>query len=345
MNTLSHTLPNIYTRSIKNVFRREPMRVGIVLSGVILPYLRATAVARLRVYDVIEMFANDSRTAVELYLPGRRYDVVIFEKMFTPRALSLAHALRRRGTRVLLDVNVDYFSRTTPRVTDEVYRNAHQFAKAADCIIVPSERLQKELRDRNVHSRIEYIPEPLPDRYFTQQKTSFSKVPGLIWSGYHEKAAELMVIEEHIRGIQKKYGASLILISDRDPGLASIPYQFIPYRERSVAVDLAQGDVFIAPRRFDQPYKYHHTFTKIGAPMAVGLPVFASPLPSYLSSPAVQCHSDDEWHISFENLYAGRMDLAGLSQRGREYCQKEFSWERVRTYYDNLFRSVVTIQP
>lgn len=337
----SNRLPNIYTRSICNIFRRTPLRVGIVLSGALLPYSRATAVARLRVYDVIEMFAADSDVAVELCLPGRRYDLVIFEKTFTPQALELARKQKHQDIKVLLDVNVDYFSKSTPRVTDSMYKMAQEFAKVADGIIAPSERLVEELQQRQVHPWITYVPEPIPDRYFEQEKKDFAAVPRLIWCGYHGKASELMVIADAIQAVQERYSATLTIISDRDPQLEFVKYVFIPYRERTVAKELAKADVFIAPRRFDQPYKFHHTFTKIGLPMAVGLPVIASPMPSYKAAPAIFCSTDKEWQVALEHLYKGQLDLQGLSVRGREYCQQEFSWDRVRQYYIDLFRSLV----
>jgi|GEM_PF-5782721 len=316
------------------------MRVGIVVGGLILPYFRATAVARLRAYDVIELFAYDFDIVVELFVPGRRYDIVIFEKTFTEKWLAAAVRLKRKGVVILLDVNVDYFSRSTPRVDDDVRRVAMEFANIASGVIVPSERLSDDLRARGVHDNIMYVPEPIPERYFTMNTRTFRKVPRLIWCGYYKKAAELLLIQKHLQQVQDTFGAALVVISDRDPNLDLGSYQFIHYRERSIVRDLSRGDLFIAPRQLNHPYKFHHTFSKIGLPMAVGLPVMASAVPSYLASPALICRTDKDWQETLDAVYMGRVDFYGISQEGSEFCRQEFSWDRVRRYYLDVFRSL-----
>lgn len=326
------------------MFRRAPVRVGIVLSGFILPYMRATAVARLRVYDVIEIFATSREVAVELYFPERRYDAVIFEKTFDGRAYNMARILKQRGTKIILDSNVNYFSDSTPRVTPYVAERAHAMAGLADAIIVPSQQLAITLREMLKHRNIKYIPEPIPERYLHQPKVSFTPTPRLVWCGYHKKGYELESIAHELARVRDTYGAELTVISDKDPRPRIGPYQFLPYRERAIAQNLTLADVFIAPRVLDQAYKYHHTFSKIGLPMACGLPVIASPVPAYRNSPAILCNTMQDWQTAFDNLYTGNIDLVNLSQRGKEYCRKEFSWERVRTYYSELFQSL-TQQP
>ena len=333
--------PNIYIRSVSNFFRHAPIRVGVVLPGFILPYLRATAVARLRVYDVIEMFVGSSDFLVELYVPWRHYDVVLFEKSFTFSALALARKLKSRGVKIILDVNVDYFSGITPRVTDRVRSIAHDFSLVTDAIIAPSLSLVSFMREAKIHNKIEYIPEFLPDRYFSQDEKIFSSVPKLVWCGYREKAYELMAVKKQLEYAMHKYGASLLLISDANPKVAIDSYEFIEYRERTIVSDILRADVFIAPRYLDLAYKNHHTFTKIGLPMSIGLPVIASPVPSYLESPAIICN-DHDWGFVFDRLYSGDFDFSELARLGQEYCAREFSWERGRRYYSELFHSILS---
>lgn len=340
MSTHNPPLPSIYTRSLINSFRKSRLRIGILLPGFILPYAYATAVARLRVYDVIEIFAEHPNFVFELYQPWRRYDAVIFEKSFTLNALNLAQKLKSKGTRVILDVNVNYFSKETPRVTDSMHKFAHQFASTADAIITPSQHLTEELKHAKINSNIRYIPEPIPDRYFIQEKTKFNKTPELVWSGYHTKAQELEEISDVLKNVQAKYDVKVTLISDKDPQIDIPGYTFVRYREKTIVSELIKRDVFIAPRQFDMAYKYNHTFTKIGAPMAIGLPIIASPMPSYLKSPALICNNRDEWSCIFDKLYKGYIDLQDLSQKGRTYCRSEFSWKQVREYYTDLIASL-----
>src|SRR5439155_10629600 len=45
----------------------------------------------------------------ELYMPGRRYDVVIFQKMMDARSQAEAEKVKARGGKVVFDANVNYY--------------------------------------------------------------------------------------------------------------------------------------------------------------------------------------------------------------------------------------------
>ena len=99
------------------------MRVGFIIDGRLPSWGRPwemlfgssspSAVGEMR-FGWIAHHLNGDRTGrahYSLYRPGRDYDAVVFLKSMGAEHQKLASALRDRGTRVIFDVNVDYFSK------------------------------------------------------------------------------------------------------------------------------------------------------------------------------------------------------------------------------------------
>jgi hypothetical protein len=96
-----------------------------------------------------------------------------------------------------------------------------------------------------------------------------------------------------------------LYITDKDPGnFLGIPYEFIPFDYAKLPEQLMQGDIKISPRNLDRIYNMGHSVVKIAYPMSIGLPVVASPVPSYI--PYLQeeniCRTNDEWFLALERL-------------------------------------------
>ena len=104
---------------------------------------------------------------------------------------------------------------------------------------------------------------------------------------------------------------------------------------------MVKGDIFLAPRILTDPYNLGHSFTKIGYPMAVGLPVVASPVPSYLKSPAVICDNDDCWFENIKNLIDDYNLRNHLGNKGISYCKLNFSKKVLMKKYLEIFNKIL----
>jgi hypothetical protein len=111
--------------------------------------------------------------------------------------------------------------------------------------------------------------------------------------------------------------------------------QVTVHRFRDVPSLLAlynSGGVIISPRQLANPYNQSHTEWKITLGMAVGLPVIASPQPSYLDVAKLAAHpkavticaSDAEWCDAFAEAM-GDVDFEDRSLASIEVVQRHYS--------------------
>lgn len=335
---------NVYLINLINFLKSKKYRIGFVIEGYPAPYNKIMASTRVRVYDIIKAFYNDKDFLVELYNPFRKYDVVIFQKKFDGTALSLAKKLKRKGTQIILDINVNYYDPSSKFITRQQNKNIITFSKFVDRVITPTRFLQGVIKKLFPEKPVDVIEESINDIFFKKKKTSFSSNPiHLIWSGYAPKASELLLIENVLRELYEKWQFNLILICDKDPHLTmgKIPIHFEKYNFNSISDQLLKGDIFIAPRDLNDNYNLAHSFTKIGVAMAVGLPVIASPVPSYLNSPAILCKNNQDWKKGLMKLFSNYTLLTELSKKGIDYVEKKYSIPVIKSKYINFFNELI----
>ncbi len=126
--------------------------------------------------------------------------------------------------------------------------------------------------------------------------------------------------------------------------LVHIPVLYVPYVERSVVSQILLGDIFIAPRNMQESYNQGHSFTKIGVAMALGLPVCASPVPSYLHSPAHVCRTLEEWGACLEHLMSDEHERMSCSQAGIAYCHNRYGVDVIMKLYKRFFQTCMQAQ-
>jgi translation initiation factor 2 alpha subunit (eIF-2alpha) len=78
--------------------------------------------------------------------------------------------------------------------------------------------------------------------------------------------------------------------------------------------------------------------------MAVGLPVIASPLPAYQSSPAILCENKEEWQKALLDIFEGRIDLEKVTSEGKAFCEKDYGVEKVKEAYNDMFNHLMLKQ-
>ncbi len=332
-----------YLTEISILTTTKKYRIGFIMNDFLRPYSKIMASSRLRVYDVIKMFRDDKDFLAGLYAPFRKYDIVIFQKKFDERALGIAEKLKKRKTKVILDINVNYYDASSKYIEKKQNEDVMRFTELADGVIVPTGFLKESIKTTFPEKKVWVIKESIEDKYFEEKKEKFVKPLRLIWCGYSAKARELLLIADALTNLYKKIGFELILICDKDPQImiGNVPVIFIRYNHYEIPALLLKGDIFIAPRELSDSYNLAHSFTKVGIALAVGLPVVASPVPSYRNSPAILCADREEWEENLEKMLTDITSLEQLSRKGREYTRENYSSPVIKAEYEKLFMSVL----
>lgn len=296
--------------------------------------------------------APESAVRYELYRPWQRYDAVVFLKSMGARHQQLARVLRARGTRVIFDVNVDYFTPAsgtfyyegmapTAQQTDD----ARRMADVADALIADSSHLAAVCARH--HGQVRWIPDNVAPELVPRENPSAREGKlHLLWSGEAVKLFELLSIEPVLRKFADRVRLTIITndlaAMDRwfEPWksrfaklLPALEHKIVPFRSiRALLEVYARGGVFLAPRFLDNTYNWGHTEWKITLPMACGRMALCSPLPSYRDVAERSrgrglrlCATGDEWISAIETLLAGNIDLASEEAAAREVVAQFYS--------------------
>ncbi len=306
------------------------------------PYKNVMASTRIRCFDIIS-FLKSRGIKTGLYKSFRKFDIVVFQKSFSRRHYEMARRLSALGTRIILDINVNYFEKKgeTAQVKEYQVEDIHRFLDVTDKVLVSSPYL-KETAEK-YHSDVQYIPEHIGTIGDHLPKTLSTPIK-LIYCGYAVKADSVLFIKDVIENLSTNYDLELIFICDRNP-LLKMPVRtsFIKYKQDKLINMLRQGSIKIAPRVLDNSYDLGHSFTKIGYPMSVGLPVIASPVPSYLGTPALIANNNDEWYNHILSLINNPNEYNELSQKGISFVKNNFSLDKIGKMYMNFFNELLYV--
>jgi hypothetical protein len=306
-------------------------------------YARAMPSTRIRAYDAIRHLKNADVKA-GLFRPFFRFDIVIFQKAFSAPFLETARSLKRKGIRIVFDVNVNYLDPDPVFVTAEQRRDVREMLSLADAVICPGDYLVERYRERT--SSVYRIDEIIDRRFFgTPRALPPDRLPRFVFSGFASKTGDLEKIADILTSFRENRGIETLLVCERDPGIQSFAYRWVRFRFADFPKQLLQGDIAVAPRDLERKYNLGHTFTRIGCPMALGLPVAASPVPSYRGSPALLCESSAQWDHSISRLLDAPGEYRDRSLRGIEYVQERYAPERIVPEYLKLFETLLSGKP
>lgn len=301
------------------------------------------ASTRLRVYDVINFFKNSKEFLLEVYRPWKNYNIVIFQKKFDKSSYALAKKLHGTGTKIILDINVNFYDKSSiaPEYLFQ-YDDIIKFSKLCSAIITTSEYLKCYIEEIFHEKKIFCIEENINDNFFSVKKKIAYQLEKIkfVYSGYACKAQEILLIKKHLEKLSGKYVIEYLFICEKDPGIEikGIESKFIKYQQKQIPKDLLLGDIFLAPRNLENAYNLGHSFQKIGCPMALGIPVIASPVPSYKNSPAILINGfGDAWFLEIERLADKPEYYKKISNVGVEYCKKNYSIEKIAGEYIKIF--------
>ena len=145
----------------------------------------------MRVGNVARWMNEHHQDAIlnELYVPGRRYDAVVFQKMMNRRCQDEAQAIQVRGGKVIFDANVNYYETwgdyfipgTEP--TAQQREDAIQMTRMADRVVADSTYLRDEIARLN--PRVQRIADNVNMAVYgcTIRRHGPGNPVRLVWSG------------------------------------------------------------------------------------------------------------------------------------------------------------------
>ena len=324
-----------------SINRCDCVRIGFVVPNV-KPHATVLGSTRIRAYDVINAFKKDSNYFLELYKPFHEYDILIFQKCFNAHAYTIAQKYKKKGCKIVFDINVNYYDKDNPYILQSQFDDIMKFSGVCDMLLASTDHIASVVKSNFPHKHITKIEESLHEAYFSKRK-KIGKIKKFIWCGHTPKAKDILLIKDALLDLYKEYSFSIILVTDKNPkiSIGDIPVRFIPIKKKRLTEDLLIGDCFLAPRDLTDSYNLGHAFTKIGIPMALGIPVVASPVPSYVNSPAISCNSIEEWYTVLRNVVEGVYDLKTITDAGVAYCNSHYRLSKIKLEYKNLFSSLL----
>jgi len=229
----------------------------------------------------------------------------IFLRRYREEDIRLATKLKNKGTKIILDVVVNYFEVSQPHpagyggCSKEQHYNFMKLVEIADEIWCVSPFL-KTIAER-FHENVVFISDSIDKKHFSLRKDfrrRGTKPLRLGWSGVSVKAEPLNILKSLIN----EGSVSLCIISDKPPVL-DFSYEFRRWKYDTFPNDIVDCDLCVAPRDVNNEYDRGHSIFKIGVFMIEGVPVLAGPVPSYElllrdGRGGHICRSLQEWHES-----------------------------------------------
>ncbi len=331
-----------------------------------------TSIAQMR-FGWIAEYVNSHKIHhfhYELYRPWRRYAAIIFLKSMNKSCVELAQNLRRNGTKIIFDVNVDYITPASGTFyyngmapTNEQRKAAIEMAELCDAVIGDSKYLAKVASKYN--SRTKWIPDNVWNHLITSTsswKVGQSKLP-LLWSGESIKLFELLLIG----GVLIEYSGDISLkVVTNSLGaldswyppykarfldlLTQVQHEFIPFTSVENLMEVyGAGGVCISPRFLNNTYNQAHTEWKITLAMARGCVALCSEMPSYVDvferSGGVGiriCRNQDDWRNAFQDVLSSDFHWEKEQLGAAEVVKNYYSTEVVGKSHADFINDILS---
>jgi len=298
--------------------------------------------------------ASRSEWHYEIYRPWRHYSAVVFLKSMGSACHALAGRLREKGTCVIFEANVDYYTRFEgePRL-DVMAPSAEQRSQAvamtqsANAVVASSWHLSEICRAFN--PRTTWIPDNVNFALRPPRVQTAPFQDGRLqvwWSGMAAKLFEFLAAEEVFVALADRIHLQLVTddlekaklrwpdeIRQRfEKFLTRVPHTLHRYRDiPQLLASYGGGGVIVSPRFLDTPYNLSHSEWKISLGMACELPAIASPVPSYVEmqnragdQAVTICRSHDEWLAAFEGFLTRPGSLAAAGREALEVVKSHY---------------------
>lgn len=251
----------------------------------------------------------------------RRRRVLVFQKVESSRAVKLARLARRLGTKIV-------FAQTDPR-DSPLYPIAH-------AVVASSRELARVLESR-CPAPLEVIEDSLEyPRELRAEPSERREGLRLLWVGHRfnfpalEPLRALLARPEHA-------DLELVTLSDH-------PEASRPWSPEAVEEAMRESDVAVVPSG-ETPRDLAKSNNRLTLFMGVGLPVVATPLPSYREvathgRDAFLARGPEEWDRALRSLRDPALRRR-LGAAARETAWSRFAPELVAARWEALFRRLV----
>jgi len=268
--------------------------------------------------------------------------VVVFVRCQDAEAQELARECRRRGSRVVYDLCVNYYDCEDDTFAGYGHSPHHReeclrMTDLADVVFCASRTIADRAAEH--HPWIEYLPDSFDRRHFNRRKQPHEFSTGRLTAGFSGTGKKVLEISP-VLPVLADNGVELVVISDEQQDLG-IEYKFLKWRYRRFPDDLLLADFCLSYRRTDSSYNRGHSSFKVGVFMTEGIPAVASPVPSYLEllgggHGGAICSTDDDWSDVIENIVANRDVLRHWSHQAREVT-RPYATDVVAKRYRDVF--------
>lgn len=283
-------------------------------------------------------YLNEIGIKSQVNSPNNKADIAVFVRWQDEQALGIIKKQRQLGAKIIFDLCVNYFDVTGLFVggygtLPEHQSQALKMANEADILTCASSFITARAEANGFKAL--YLPDSIDLRHFSlSKKYSDYETAKLnaIWSGTSVKAHENI----EIISVLKQLNIPFTAVTDNPD---NIPHyaKYVPWTYETFPTSIIGGSLCVAPRRMDNTYDLGHSIYKIGVFMAEGVPVLASPIPSYeelLSSGegGLLCEKLEDWQRALEMILKKPNYLKNWSLQAKQRIQKYSSFNVAQSY-------------
>jgi hypothetical protein len=299
--------------------------------------------------------------ASEYWVPGRRYDVVVFVKRFDAEAVELAARLRAQGTRVITDLcDNPFYNPNGLASVAEMADGVRRMAAHSDVLVASSDALAEvargelaggppivvigdaldeglpELR-RSLGERVTGPSELRRLRRWVAARRAEGRVP-LVWFGIHggpqapHGMADLERIRPRLEHLESGTPVSLTVLSNsaskfRDMAASwRLPVRYLEWRPSTFADALTLHDIAVLPVSRN-PFTDCKSNNRVVTALWAGLAVVADGIPSYRDF--ADCAALDDWDAGLTRYLTSSSTRTADVERGRRRVASSWRLDRV----------------
>lgn len=294
------------------------------------------ASVRFRCLKPVEGLTKQGQAA-ELFSRDRAssYAVVVFSKQYDRRCQELAERLRRRGTKVVLDLCDNHFY--NPYALPEYERTSddqRRMMALCDLVICSTAALAEVVRHEG---SLTYTPPVVGDPIELAEpppRALGGDHRNLLWFGVHGSPnapsgmTDLLRIAPLLLQLSRRYSFELVVASNSqekyDAHIAPLPFttRYVEWTAESFVRELAQADGVLLPISFN-PYTLCKSNNRLATALFANVPVVADPIPSYREF-RPYCHLGD-WKEGLAAVLERTTETARRTAEGQALVRQRYS--------------------
>lgn len=289
----------------------------------------------------IQMGVDDhDRLAAVMGLDLDGIDLMVTQRLGTPRMLEFMRFMQSKGTAVVVDADdalwcIHRENAAYSSWNGGVYHWSwmDQCAKEADLVTVTTERLARRY---GKHGRVEVLPNRVPAGVCDLHTPEQDEIVDIGWAGWvGTHPTDLHVVGDSVSRILAEHTSSRVTVVGDGQGILAA-WGLRDLRERVEATGTADIDGYFANLTLldlglvplaDNVFNNCKSSLKVAEYAAVGVPAIATPTPANLALakegyPLFLAHSPDQWHIYLDNLIRNSDARLKMAEQALAAAQK-----------------------